>query len=91
MGAAETAETAKTQSAGVQNLDGIDHDGSMAVADQGLGEPGHLAGEPAHLIPDRSAWAVRSAQHPTSGRRWLRDRRQPDVGASGPGSHVATK
>lgn len=32
--------TDETESAGVQDLDGIDHDGSMAVADKGLGEPG---------------------------------------------------
>jgi hypothetical protein len=31
--------TNETESAGVQNLDGLDHDGSMRVADEGVGAP----------------------------------------------------
>jgi hypothetical protein len=42
-----TATTDETESAGVQDLDGIAHDGSMRVADEGLGAPGISRESPA--------------------------------------------
>ena len=39
--------TDETRSAGVQDLDGVAHDGSMRVADEGLGAPGISRESPA--------------------------------------------